>query len=420
MIIVLVNTEIIENFISSRFRCRARLKLKQITLYRALSINDDSLSEVINRCTTISVRVETKKTFVEFDETHIDEMNIILDMSWLRENRSQMNWERVTLKWDKIKKTSIKAMSKKILKSMIKEQLDDVARIWIKMINSNKIKKISSQYKKYEVLFQKESFEEALESHQLWDHEIKLKSKKSSTKKSIYSLTQKKLKALREYIDENLTKEFIKESQSSTDYFILFVSKKDEKQRLCVDYKELNNITIKNNYSLFLIEKIQDKIVDAKIFIKFDISEAYNRIRIKKEDEWKIAFRTRLEHFEYLVMSFELTNASATFQTYINNVLRKYLNKFVIVYLDDMLIYFKTKKKHVRHVQKVLEAMKRVNLRVKLEKSEFHKEKVKFLDHILFSTEIKLDSKKIRSYINLIDTQEARENTIFCKINELW
>ena len=212
MINVLVNIEIIENFISSRFRCKTRLKSKQITSYQTLSINDDSLSEVINRCVAISVRVETKKTFVEFDETHIDEMNIILDMSWLRENRSQMNWERVTLKWDKIKKTSIKAMSRKTLKSMIKEQLDDVARIWIKMINSNEIKKISSQYRKYEVLFQKESFEEALASHQSWDHEIKLKSKKSFTKRSIYSLTQKKLKALREYINENLTKKFIKES----------------------------------------------------------------------------------------------------------------------------------------------------------------------------------------------------------------
>ena len=104
-------------------------------------------------------------------------------------------------------------------------------------------------------------------------------------KRSIYSLTQKKLKALRKYIDENLAKEFIKKSQSSADYFILFVSKKDEKQRLCVDYKELNNIIAKNSYSLFLIEEIQNKIVDAKIFIKFDISRGYNRIRIKKKDE---------------------------------------------------------------------------------------------------------------------------------------
>ena len=94
-----------------------------------LSINDDSLSEIINRCVAISIRVRTKETFVEFDETHIDEMNIILNMSWLRENRSQMNWERVTLKWDKIKKTSIKAISKKTLKSMTREQLDDVARV---------------------------------------------------------------------------------------------------------------------------------------------------------------------------------------------------------------------------------------------------------------------------------------------------
>ena len=175
--------------------------------------------------------------------------------------------------------------------------------------------------------------------------------------------------------------------------------KKDKKQRLCVDYKELNNITIKNNYSLFLIEKIQDRIVDAKIFIKFDISKAYNRIRIKKEDEWKIAFRTRLEHFEYLIMSFELTNVSTTFQTYINNVLREYLNKFVTIYLNDILIYFKTKKEHVYHVQKVLETMKRVNLRIKLEKSEFHQKEMKFLDHILFNTKIKSNSKRLKAIL---------------------
>ena len=224
-----MNTEIIENFMSSKFRCKTRLKSKQITSYQTLSINDDSLNEVINRCVAISIRIETKETFVEFDEIHIDEMNIILDMSWLRENRSQMNWKKVILKWDRIKKTSIKAMSKIFLKSMIKEQLDDVARVWIKMINSNEIKEISSQYKKYEILFQKKSFEEALTSHQSWDHEIKLKSKKSFTKKSIYSLTQEKLKTLRKYIDENLAKKFIKKSQSSTDYSILFISKKDEK-----------------------------------------------------------------------------------------------------------------------------------------------------------------------------------------------
>ena len=196
----------------------------------------------------------------------------------------------------------------------------------------------------------------------------------------------------------------------------MFVSKKDKKQRLCVDYKELNNITIKNSYSLLLIEKIQDRIVDAKIFIKFDISEAYNRIRIKKEDEWKIAFRTRFEYFENLVMSFELTNALATFQTYINNVLRKYLNKFVIIYLDDILIYFKTKKKHIRHVQKVLETMKRVNLRIKLEKSEFHKEEIKFLDHILFSTKIRLNSKKLEVILTWFTLKKLVKIQFFVKL----
>ena len=165
--------------------------------------------------------------------------------------------------------------------------------------------------------------------------------------------------------------------------------------RLCVDYRELNDITVKNSYPLPLISEIQDRFQKAKYFTKFDIPAAYNRIRIKEGDEWKTAFGTRFGHYEYLVMPFGLTNAPATFQAFINNVLREYLDVFVTAYLDDILIYSETYEEHIIHVNKVLETMKQANLRIKLSKSEFHKPEVKFLGVIIGKDRLKMDKEKI-------------------------
>ena len=148
--------------------------------------------------------------------------------------------------------------------------------------------------------------------------------------------------ALRKYLEENQRKGFIRESQSLAGYPILFISKKDGSLQLCVDYQELNNITIKNSYSLSLISELQDKFQKAKWFTKFDIPRAYNWIRIKEGDKWKTAFHTQFGHYKYLVMPFGLTNAPAMFQAFINNVLRQHLDVFVTVYLNDIVVYSET------------------------------------------------------------------------------
>ena len=129
-------------------------------------------------------------------------------------------------------------------------------------------------------------------------------------------------------------------------YPILFVPKPDSSKRLCVDYQKLNAITIKNSYALPLILELQDRLQGAKWFTKFDIPVAYHQIRIKAGEEWKTAFRTCLGHYEYQVMPFGLTNAPATFQSYINNVLQEYLDVFVTVYIDDILIYSENEEEH--------------------------------------------------------------------------
>jgi len=159
----------------------------------------------------------------------------------------------------------------------------------------------------------------------------------------------------------------------------------------------LNNITIKNSYLLLLIVELQNRLQSAQWFTKFNILEAFNWIWIKEEDEWKTVFCTQLEHYEYLIMSFNLINASVTFQIFMNNVLRHYLNQFIIVYLDDILVYSKTKKEHVQHVKKVLQTLKKVDLRIKSGKSEFHVQSVQFLKFIVTSQSLRMNSKKIEA-----------------------
>ena len=179
------------------------------------------------------------------------------------------------------------------------------------------------------------------------------------------------MKVLRQYLDENLKKGFIRESKSPAGYLILFAPKKDGTLRLCVDYRRLNDITIKNRYPLPNIAELQDRLCNAKIFTKLDLKGAYNLIRMKEGDEWKTAFRTRYGHFEYLVMPFGLTNALATCQELINNVLRKYLDRSVIAYLDDILIYSESEIAHARHVIQVLQALDQAELRLNEKKCEF-------------------------------------------------
>ncbi|KAH0604370.1 uncharacterized protein H6S33_006747, partial [Morchella sextelata] len=166
-----------------------------------------------------------------------------------------------------------------------------------------------------------------------------LKSGKQPPWGPVYSLSEVELKVLREYLDNMLRLGKIRLSKSPAGAPILFVNKKDGSLRLCVDYRVLNRVSIKNRYPLPLMNELRDRVAGAVIFSKIDLKEGYNLIRIKDGDEWKTAFRTRYGHFEYLVMPFGLANAPATFQNMMNDALREFLDQGVVVYLDDILIY---------------------------------------------------------------------------------
>ncbi len=165
-----------------------------------------------------------------------------------------------------------------------------------------------------------------------------------------------------------------------------------------MDYRGLNNLTIKNQYPLPLVEESLDWLGWARRFIQLDLTNAYHRMRIKKGDEWKTAFRIRYGHFEYQVMLFGLTNAPATFQGYINKILAKKLDVFVIVYLDDILIYTENEdKEYVQAVQWVLDQLRKHSLYANFKKCRFHQDEVRFLGYIISHQDIQMEEEQIRA-----------------------
>jgi hypothetical protein len=161
---------------------------------------------------------------------------------------------------------------------------------------------------------------------------------------------------------------------------VLFVEKKDETQWMCVDYRSLNEVTIKNKYPLPRIEYLFDQMKGTSVFSKIDLRSAYHQLRIQQSDIPKTAFHTRYGLYEYTVMSFRLTNAPAYFMYLLNKVFMEYLDKFVVVFIDDILIFSKTEEEHEKHLRLVLEKLRSNQLYAKFSKCEFLLTKVAFLD----------------------------------------
>ncbi len=180
----------------------------------------------------------------------------------------------------------------------------------------------------------------SLPPHRPYDCAIDLVPGMSPPKGRLYSLSVPEREAMEKYISDSLTAGFIRPSSSPAGAGFFFVAKKDGSLRPCIDYRGLNNITVKNTYPLPLMSSAFERLQGASIFTKLDLRNAYHLVRIREGDEWKTAFNTPRGHFEYLVMPFGLSNSPAVFQALVNDVLRDMVDQFIYVYLDDILIFF--------------------------------------------------------------------------------
>jgi hypothetical protein len=194
-----------------------------------------------------------------------------------------------------------------------------------------------------------------------------------------------------------LDKGIIRPSDSPYSSPVLLVKKGDGIRKMCVDYRELNKITVKDKFLIPVIDALLDELMGAKYFTKLDFSSRYHQVRLAEEDIEKIAFHTHHGHYEFLVMPFGLMNAPSTFQSLMNEVFHAYLRKFVLVFFDNILIYSREWTQHMEHVREMMDLLEKQQLYLMRAKCIFGQQEVQYLGHVISTEGVEVDSEKIEA-----------------------
>jgi hypothetical protein len=234
-----------------------------------------------------------------------------------------------------------------------------------------------------------------LPPHRPYDHAINLLPGVQPVNVKPYHYTPQQKDEIEKQVREMLRNSIIRPSRSPFGSPVLLVKKKDGSWRLCIDYRQLNALTVKNRYPMPVVEELMDELFGAQLFTKLNLQSRYHQIRMVEKDEHKTAFRTHSGHFEFRVMPFGLTCAPATFQSAMNNIFASVIRKFVLVFVDDILIYSSDLAQHVDHLQQVFSILKENQLFVKRSKCSFAQTSLEYLGHIVSASGVSTDPAKI-------------------------
>jgi len=287
----------------------------------------------------------------------------------------------------------------------------------VKILEKVKVK-LSLEYHDYLDMFDWAMINQ-LSLHRFYDHKIELIDEETFFRSRLYQMFDHKLQKIKKYLINYLNKGFIFFSFASYISLILFIEKKDDSLRFCVDYRKLNALIKRNRYSLPLIDETLARIQESKYLIWLNIIVMFNKLRMHSDSEDLTIFITFFNSYKYHVMLFELINESAFYQHYINDVLFKYLHQFCQIYLDDIIIYSKILKKHKRHVRLILNRLREADLQIDINKCEFHVQKTIFLELLISIKELKINSRKMQAVLHwllqflLTLHQELFENCSF-------
>ncbi|KAL4011235.1 hypothetical protein IC575_028287 [Cucumis melo] len=207
------------------------------------------------------------------------------------------------------------------------------------------------------------------------------------------------LKELKMQLEELVDKGYIRPSVSPWGAPMLFVKKKDGTLRLCINYRQLNKVTIRNKYPLPRVDDLFDQLRGVALFSKIDLKLGYHQLKVKESDIVKTAFRTRYEHYEFRLMSFDLTNVPAVFMDLMNRIFHQYLDQFMIMFIDDILVYSIDRGAHEEHLRIVLQTLHDKQLYAKFSKCEFWLEQVVFLGHVVSAKGVSIDPQKVEAVV---------------------
>ncbi|KAL0544658.1 hypothetical protein IC582_019776 [Cucumis melo] len=404
--LVLFDSGSSHSFISSAFVLHARLEVEP--LHHVLSVSTPSgecmlSKEKVKACQIVIAGHVIEVTLIVLDMLDFD---VILGMDWLAANHASIDCSRkeVTFNPPSMAGFKFKGGGSKSLPQVIsairasKLLSQGTWGILASVVDTREADvSLSSEpvVRDYPDVFPEEL--PGLPPHREVEFAIELEPGTVPISRAPYRMAPAELKELKVQLQELLDKGFIRPSVSPWGAPVLFVKKKDGSMRLCIDYRELNKVTVKNRYPLPRIDDLFDQLQGATVFSKIDLRSGYHQLRIKDEDVPKTAFRSRYGHYEFIVMSFGLTNAPAVFMDLMNRVFREFLDTFVIVFIDDILIYSKTEAEHEEHLRMVLQTLRDNKLYAKFSKCEFWLKQVSFLGHVVSKAGVSVDPAKIEA-----------------------
>ena len=448
---VMIDSGATLNFISQQWVQQHQLETLESEMIEIHLANGTTLpnSQAIHQA---HLKLHNYQDFFSARVLGMDKFDLILGKPWLRKVNPRINWKRdtVVIKQDKIQSTlkAIKlpsAKSKKICslhglkwsrrieddllsKQQFRKEVKQGHQVWCTFVKAERLKQPELQEKpfleqeKKEQWSQVDIFEgprkhdylnlckrfkrlfrdelpDGLPPERSVDHEIKLAEASHPPKKKLYRLSWQEEEVLKLRVEELLAKGLIRPSKSPYGAPVLFTKKKDGGLRMCVDYRALNTQTIKNSYPLPRVDQMFDRLYQSSIFSTLDCTSGYHQIRIKPEDVEKTAFNTRYGQFEYLVVPFGLCNAPATFQKMVHEIFLKFLDEFLEIFIDDLLIHSQSEDEHLEHLKKVLTLCEENELFIKPQKCKLGYPEVEWVGHVLSENGQAVNQAKIRAVV---------------------
>ncbi|GAU42645.1 hypothetical protein TSUD_398500, partial [Trifolium subterraneum] len=391
-LIAIIDTGATHSFIS--MDCMKRLNIPVYEMSGCMNIETPASGSVITRlvCRNCPVSVFGRHFGMDLVCIPLSGIDVIFGMNWLVFNQVHINCCEKTVIFPK-SEGSLTLMNG----GEVKESLSDCGGLFmvfgsLKLEGGAKLEEIPV-VGEFSDVFPEDIFD--LPPEREVEFGIDLVPGTSPISMAPYRMSASELNELKKQLEELLERKFIRPSVSPWGAPVLLVKKKEGSMRLCIDYRQLNKATIKNKYPLPRIDDLMDQLVGACVFSKIDLRSGYHQIRVKTEDVPKTAFRTRYGHYEYTVMPFGVTNAPGVFMEYMNRIFHSFLDKFVVVFIDDILVYSKSEEEHKEHLRIVLQVLKEKKLYAKLSKCEFWLKEVSFLGHVISSGGIAVDPTKV-------------------------